>query len=135
MQRIVKKIQQVTGNEKGVSLIEVVISIMLLGIISIVFVTLIGTSSKIQQQGNRLNGNSHTASSQLEGKDWNDVAKAKQEAEEAVAAGEAKVAKQDFVIQFGTSEADKKWTIPGYYLTGKDGEITYQLFVPDSTSE
>lgn len=115
MQRIMKKIQQVTGNEKGVSLIEVIISIMLLGIISVVFMTLIGTSSKIQQKGNNLTKNSNIAASNLEGKNWNDGTSG---------------TPSEFKISFPGEE----WTIPGYYLSSASGEISYQLFVPDSTA-
>ena len=115
--KLKKKYLNEVDNQKGVTLIEVIISMALLGIISIIFTIMIATAANVQNMGNKLIIKSHAAVEQIEnGTVYSTTA-------------------PDFEFKLNTGE---EWTISNgnaiqgeeYITPSDDKTITYRLFKP-----
>lgn len=95
-------------NEKGISLIEVIVSIALLGVVSMLFITIMGTINAVTQDSMETTEGSMKAAACIE---------------------QTQVSGSDdiFSIEFETGE---KWDIKGEYIEQNHKMITYQLFIP-----
>lgn len=103
-------LRKIVQNEKGMTLIESLLAMTILGIISVLFVTMLGTAQHVTNTSYQQTQSSMKAATHME------------EATGVTAqAG-------NFQIQFtdGTS-----WSIPGKYVEAKDKEVSYQCFIPD----
>jgi type II secretory pathway pseudopilin PulG len=101
------------GGGKGITLVEVVVSVALLAILSLMLVTFMITSLMAVKTTRGRTNNAMSAASQIESQR---------------AAGTADGgASSDLTITFGTSSYD----VTGKYVSGSGSGVTYYEFVPD----
>ncbi|HEX2937765.1 MAG TPA: prepilin-type N-terminal cleavage/methylation domain-containing protein [Ruminiclostridium sp.] len=98
--------------DKGLTLIEVIVSVALLAIVSLMLITITETAVVAVKATRTKTNNAMSAAAQVETKH---------------AASSTGGTSSSLTINFGGNNYD----VSGSYVSGQDGDVTYKEFVPD----